>query len=95
MIRESFGYAQSESKLLKTVGLKPFDAEPDDNGFEMPDACNSFAMPLAEPKVCKPKAEPIQLARSEYKKKAFVPQAPTGRPTPAQARPKKRVAPPS
>jgi hypothetical protein len=94
VISESFGYAQSVSKLLKTAGLKPFDAEPDDNGFEMLDACNSFPMPLAEPKVCTPNAEPIQLARSKHKKKAFVPQAPTGRPMPAQARPKKRVAPP-
>ena len=95
VISESFGYAQSVSKLLKTVGLKPFDAEPDDYGFEMLDACNSFPMPLAEPKVCKPNAEPIQLARIKYKKKAVVPQAPTGRTTPAQARPKKRAAPPS
>ena len=95
MIRESFGYAQSESKLLKTVGLKPFDAEPDDYGFDMLDACNSFPMPLAEPKVCKPNAEPIQLARIKYKKKAVVPPPATGRPMPAQARPKKRAAPPS
>ena len=93
VISESFGCAQSVSKLLKTVGLKPFDAEPDDYGFEMLVACNSFPMPPAEPKVCKPNSEPIQLARIKYKKKAVVPQAPTGRTTPAQARPKKRVAP--
>ena len=37
---ESFGFAQSVSKLLKTVGMKPFDAEPDDNGFEKPGACD-------------------------------------------------------
>jgi hypothetical protein len=42
VISDSFGYAQSVSKLLKTVGLKPLDAEPDDNGFEMLDACTSF-----------------------------------------------------
>ena len=95
MVSESFGYAQSVAKLLKAVGLKPFNAEPDDNGFEMPHACNSFPMPLAEPKLCTPNAEPIQLARSKCKKKAVALQAPTGRPMPAQARPKKGVAPPS
>jgi hypothetical protein len=31
VISEPFGYAQSVSKLLKTAGLKPVDAEPDDN----------------------------------------------------------------
>ena len=95
VISESFGYAQSVSKLLKTAGLKPFDAEPDDNSFEMPNACNSFPMPPAEQKVCKPKAGPVQPARSKYKKKAVVPPPATGRPMPAQARPKKRAAPPS
>ena len=95
MISESFGFAQSVSKLFKAAGLKPFDAEPDDNGFEMLDACNSFPMPLAEQKVCKPNAGPVQPARSKYKKKAVVPPPATGRPMPAQARPKKRVAPPS
>ena len=94
VISESFGFAQSVSKLLKTAGLKPFDAEPDDNGFEKPDACDSFPMPLAESKTDKPSAAPSKSAR-KYKKKPLTLLAPTGRPTPAQARPKKRAAPPS
>ena len=94
VISESFGFAQSVSKLLKTAGLKPFDAEPDDNGFEKPDACDSFPMPLAESKTDKPNAAPSKSVR-KYKKKSLTLLAPTGRPMPAQARPKKRAAPPS
>ena len=94
VISESFGFAQSVSKLLKTAGLKPFDAEPDDHGLEKPDACDSLPMPLAESKTDKPNAAPSKSVR-KYKKKSLVALARTRRPMPAQARPKKRVAPPS